>query len=65
MGFKQEWDSDTIDSMIDRIESLESQRDKLRDALEDITQAAQQEGLQFSGWKEQVDNAVDVLKAAE
>lgn len=42
-------------------DALAAHVDRLSESLEDITQAAQQEGLQFSGWQEPVDKAVAAL----
>lgn len=45
----------------EREAALAAHVETLKDALEDITQAAQQEGLHFSGWQEQVSNAVSAM----
>lgn len=46
---------------IEREAALAAHGEGLKEALEDITQAAQQEGLQFSGWQDQIDNAIAAL----
>tara|TARA_R100000657_G_C4656796_1_gene100754 strand:+ start:754 stop:969 length:216 start_codon:yes stop_codon:yes gene_type:complete len=57
-----EWVHYTVHKALkERLERSDRQCEQLAQALEDITQAAQQEGLQFSGWQEQVDKAVAAL----
>lgn len=50
-----------LEAVMDERDALAAYVETLKDALEDITQAAQQEGLHFSGWQEQVSNAVSAM----
>lgn len=54
-------DGKPSDVFMQHIGRIEQERDALVDALEDITQAAQQEGLHTRGWGEQVRTAVLAL----
>ncbi len=57
-------DNDELDRVCTALEEVMGERDQLGDALEDITQAAQVEGLHMTGWADPVNKAASALAGA-